>query len=190
MRPIRAFCAILLVLSSHAMATTLGYVSSRIGSAHDLILRRDGETLVLADRTTRTVLASARAATTDRVTIRGADGEDDSLTIDLTQPIMLLHGIDYDGGADGWDTLNVTGGSARQERITQLTQHDGIVDIDGLVARYTNLEPLIDTASASSLTIVGTAGADTVTISDGPGSGQATISSPTFESITFATRPT
>ena len=46
---------------------------------------------------------------------------------------------------------------------------------------------ITDTVPAPSFTISGTAGTDTVTISDGPG-GTTTISSPTFESVTFANK--
>lgn len=46
---------------------------------------------------------------------------------------------------------------------------------------------LTDTVPAAMYTITGTAGLDTVTISDGPG-GTTTISSPTFESVTFTNK--
>jgi uncharacterized repeat protein (TIGR01451 family) len=49
------------------------------------------------------------------------------------------------------------------------------------------LESVTDTAPAATLVINGTAGMDTVTVSDGPG-GTTTVSSPTFESVTFANK--
>jgi len=150
-------------------------------------LRRSGDQLLLIDDRTRAVIASAPVATTERIVVRGARDFDDTLTIDLTEPISLAGGIDYDGGAAGWDVLALRGGLARVQRVTQLTPHDGVIDIDGLVIRYSNLEPITDTAAAVSYTVVGTAGLDTVTASDGPG-GTTTISSPTFESVTFANK--
>ena len=115
---------------------------------------------------TQEVVAGAMAAGTDRVVIAGAAGDHrDTLTLDLSQNLSLAGGIDFDGGAGGWrDALEIRGGHVRNQRITQLTPHDGIIDLDGLILRYTNLEPIVDTAPAASLTIVGTAGADTVSI--------------------------
>lgn len=153
--------------------------------ARELTLRRSGSELQIIDG--GAVVSSMAAATTDHVVIRGTAADDDTLTIDLSQPIALAIGIDYDGGAGGWDTLVLRGGNAREERITQLNPHDGIVDIDGLVIRYTNLEPITDTGAAATLTINGTAGADTVSVTDGP-AGTTTVSSPTFESYTFANK--
>lgn len=169
-------------------ASTLSYTSPQTGSPRHLSLRRSGAWLQIVDDDSRAIVASARAAQTQRVAIRGADGDDDALTIDLTQRLALPGGIDYDGGRGGWDTLIVSGGRAEREAITQLTPHDGTVDVDGLMIRYVNLEPVVDTVPAASYTINGTAGADTVTISDGPATGQATISSLTFESVTFANK--
>ncbi|HXH38234.1 MAG TPA: hypothetical protein VNN08_06375, partial [Thermoanaerobaculia bacterium] len=166
---------------------TLMYVN-RSADGQQLILRRDGERLVIVDQRSYTVVASAPARETAHVTVRGADDRDDTLTLDLSTPFSLAGGIDYDGGAAGWDTLVITGGSVQKERVTQRTPHDGVVDLDGLVLRYTNLEPVTDLAAASSLTVNGTAGLDAVTISDGAVAGQATISSPTFESYTFSNK--
>lgn len=167
---------------------TLTHVNRSTDADRRLILRRYDTRLVIADRGSQTVLASAPAATTDRVVIQGAAGEhNDTLTIDLTQPISLSGGIDYDGGAAGWDELVLQGGSAQDQRVTQLTPHDGVLDIDGLMIRYKNLEPITDTVPATNYLIVGTGGFDGVFISDGP-AGTATVSSASFESVTFANK--
>ena len=167
-------------------SATLTYHSPDAGQ--QLLLRRDGDRLVLVDQQSRAIVASAPAVSTRRVVIAGAANRNDTLTLDLSSPISLPQGIDYDGGARGWDTLVVTGGSVRKETVTQLTPHDGVFDLDGLALRYTNLEPITDTVPAALLTVNGTAGTDTVTITDGPGAGEATISSPTFESYSFANK--
>ena len=153
-----------------------------------LTLARDCDRLTISDSHSQAILVSAPAATTERVFVRGAGGDrNDVLTIDLTEPFALRGGIDYDGGARGFDVLELRGGSARLQRVTQLTPHDGIIDIDGLVIRYSNLEPITDTAPAAAFVVNGTPGLDTVTVTNGPG-GTTTISSPTFESVTFANK--
>jgi uncharacterized repeat protein (TIGR01451 family) len=188
MQSVRPLVFLACAIAFPAVADTLSHVNRSANADRRLTLRRDCERLVLVDDDTRVVVASARAATTDRVAIEGASGDRrDSLTIDLSQPITLAGGIDYDGGEGGWDVLALSGGSARRQTITQLTPHDGNIDIDGLVIRYRNLEPITDTVPAVNYTIIGTAGADGVTVTDGPG-GTTTISSPSFESVTFANK--
>lgn len=184
----RFLAPILALIAAPVLADTLHYVNEPTGASRHVTLHRDGGALLITDAGSGTVVASRLAATTDRVVIEGADGQhQDTLTIDLTEPFTLARGIDYDGGLAGWDTLVLQGGSARNQRVTQLTPSDGVIEIDGLAIRYTNLEPITDTAPAANYTIVGTAGPDPVTISDGPG-GTTTVSSPTFESVTFANK--
>jgi uncharacterized repeat protein (TIGR01451 family) len=173
---------LLVVLARPLVAGTLTCVSS----GKSLTLHLEGDRLVIADA--HGELAGAPAVSVDHVVIRGASGDrDDQLIVDLSGRLSLPGGIDYDGGADGWDTLVLQGGAVREERITQLNRHDGVVEVDGLMIRYTNLEPITDVAPASTFTISGTAGADVVVFSDGPG-GTTTVSSPTFESVTFANK--
>lgn len=184
---VRALAVVLILILSapSVLAATLHY---SFGADRHVVLRRAGERLLIASAHSGATLAAAPAATTDRVVIRGASGaHDDTLTVELSSPIVLRDGIDYDGGAGGWDTLVLQGGSAREQRVTQLSPHDGEIDVDGLLLRYTNLEPITDTAPAASYTINGTAGPDFVTFSDGPG-GTTTVSSPSFESVTFANK--
>lgn len=184
---VRAWVAAITVIlvAPPLFAATLHY---SFDSDRHVVLRRAGERLLIESAHSGATLAAGPAATTDRVVIHGASGaHDDTLTVDLSSPIVLRDGIDYDGGASGWDTLVLQGGSAREQRVTQLSPHDGEIDVDGLLLRYTNLEPITDTAPAASFTINGTAGPDLVTFSDGPG-GTTTVSSPSFESVTFANK--
>ncbi|HYC94018.1 MAG TPA: DUF11 domain-containing protein [Thermoanaerobaculia bacterium] len=120
----------------------------------------------------------------EHVVVRGAADRDDTLVIELP---VAAKSIDYDGGAGGFDVLELRGGSACMQRVTQLTPHDGIIEIDGLTIRYFNLEPITDTGAAASYVISGTPGFDDVTVTDGPG-GTTTVSSPSFESVTFANK--
>ena len=147
-------------------------------------LRADGNRILLLRG--ETVVASA-PATAGRITVIGAPDRDDTLTIDLDRPLDLPGGIDYDGGARGFDVLALRGGATREQRTTQLTPHDGTIQLDALMIRYRNLEPITDTAPAAIFVINGTAGLDTVTVTDGPG-GTTTVSSQTFESVTFANK--
>lgn len=169
-------------------ASTLTFVNRSAEPERHLTLRREGQRLRLVDTHSEEVVAGAMAAAIDRVVIAGAAGDHrDTLTLDLSQNLTLPGGIDFDGGAGGWDSLELRGGRVAKQRVTQLTPHDGIIDLDGLVLRYTNLEPIVDTTPAANLTIAGTAGPDTVTIDDGPG-GTTIVSSPSFESVTFANK--
>lgn len=178
---------LLSILSLPAFASILTYVNQSADADRRLTLRADGDRVLLVDDRSHAVVASAVAP--ERVIVRGAPGaHDDALTIDLANKLSVPGGIKFDGGAGGWDTLIITGGAVARESVTQRSPHDGVFDLDGLRVQYTNLEPLTDNSAAASLTVNGTAGADTVTISDGPGAGQATISSPTFESYTFANK--
>jgi hypothetical protein len=168
---------------------TLAFTNTAATPARHLLLRRVGGELRLVDRGTATIVASAPAATTERVAIRGAAGpHDDTLTIDLSAALSLPGGIDYDGGSGGWDTLVLTGGTVRHERLTQLSPSSGVFELDGLEIRYTNLEPVTDTVPAAEFAIAGTNDDDAITFSNGPlvgGLPTTTVSSPTFESVTF-----
>jgi uncharacterized repeat protein (TIGR01451 family) len=169
-------------------APPLIFVNRSEEPSRQLTLRREGDRLVIVDGRSRAVVASASASETQHVIIRGADESDDTLTVDLTNPFSLSEGIDYDGGVGGWDSLVLMGGFVQHQTVRQ-TKYDGVIDLDGLVLRFQNLEPITDTTPSATLMVLGTAGADTVTVSDGPGPGEATISSPTFaEAITFANK--
>ena len=157
-----------------------------------MTLRLDGSRLVLTDDDTNRELASASAATTDHVIILGAAGEhDDTLTVELSSQFTPARGIDYDGGAGGWDTLVVRGETSRTaHRVTQLSPHDGILDYGALQIRYAGLEPVTDSLSAASLTINGTGGGEQINIVDGPpGFTQVNSgASGTFETYDFANK--
>jgi uncharacterized repeat protein (TIGR01451 family) len=191
MTPRRVLLFALLVLGvslSSLSAAVLRFDAPARENGMSMTLRRDGAQLRLTDDTTGVLLVSTLAATTDRVIIRGADGEfPDTLTIDLAESLELPQGIDWIGGDGGYDVMNIRGGQVREQRVAQLTPNDGDIDLDGLTIRYRGLEPVTDTAPALNYVINGTAGADAITITDGPG-GTTTVSSPSFESITFANK--
>jgi uncharacterized repeat protein (TIGR01451 family) len=160
-------------------------LSYRATSGSDLRLCRAADRIVLKDVRTEEVVASGRASSITRVVVRGADGnEDDTLEVDLTG-LDLPGGIDYDGGIGGFDTL-VVSGVARHATATPSSPHDGVLDYDGLRIRYSNIEPISDTAAGASLVINGTAGDDTITVTGS--AADWTVASPTFESVTFANK--
>ena len=139
-----------------------------------------------ADVAEPVTLRSLGADRAGHVIVRGTPDHDDTLVIEL--PVAATR-IDYDGGAGGFDALEIRGGAAEAQRYTQLNPHDGIIEIDGLIIHYTNLEPITDTAPAASFTINGTAGTDSVSVSEGPiGSNTTRVSAATFESVTFANK--
>jgi Ca2+-binding RTX toxin-like protein len=75
-----------------------------------LVLRRRGPTLEIYDALARKAVASAPFDEVTAVTITGADGEPDSLTIDYTGgPFRPPGGITFAGGTGGPDALSVRG---------------------------------------------------------------------------------
>ena len=159
-----------------------------------MTLRLDASRLVLSDDDSGRELASSLAATTNQVIVRGADGaHDDTLTVDVTA-ISLARGIDYDGGVGGWDTLVLHGDSAGEaHRITQLSPHDGIIDLEALQIRYAGLEPFTDTIGSVTLLFTATGGGEEINIIDGPPGPPVTTqinsgASGTFELLNFANK--
>ena len=136
----------------------------------------------------------APAVSTGVVSIQGAAGaRDDTLTVDLTAPLDLPGGISYDGGTGGWDTLVLAGGAVEAETLTMLGPQDGVFVLDGLRVTFSNLEPVIDTVGAATLTITATAGADTMVVEDGTVATNTRVretSGPNFESVEFANKTT
>ena len=183
---------VLFGLSQGAGAESLSFDAAAHGKPAHYTAKVDGTRLVVIDDATSRELASAPAASTRRLVVRGADGaHDDTLTVDVTG-LALPDGIDYDGGAGGFDTLVIHGGATQaRQTATQLSKTDGILDLGGLQLRYTNLEPITDTTSAVALTIVGTGGGEEIRILDGPvvGTTQTTRAESTaFETIDFASK--
>ncbi|HYO76123.1 MAG TPA: IPTL-CTERM sorting domain-containing protein [Thermoanaerobaculia bacterium] len=186
-----ALAALLVVLCSNVSASTLTYTA--VPSARDAhyTLRGAGNEVVIVDDRSGNVVASAPANETRRVVVQGASGaHDDTLTVDLSA-LRLPEGVDYDGGARGWDTLIVSGGDAQQHQVaTHLSSSDGILDLGGITIRYANLEPITDTTASAAYTISATAGGEEINVVDGAGGTTQVNSgaSGTFESIDFANK--
>ena len=116
---------------------TLTFTATAGERAVRMTLSREGDDLLLTDDASSRVLASAPAASTRRVIIRGAEGaHDDTLTVQLSG-LELPGGVDFDAGAGGRDAL-VIGSNAD---VTRGSRHAGVLDFDSVQIRYENLEP-------------------------------------------------
>jgi len=108
------------------------------------------------------------------ITVTG-DAGDDTLNVDNSQGVVIpvAGGVEYDGGAGGYDTLNITGGSFVNETYTAIDATSGEFNFDGAEIRFTNLEPVSDLSVAANVTYgtgggfaVSTNGNDTITVRD------------------------
>src|SRR5262245_42032011 len=105
-------------------------------------------------------------------------------------------GISYDGGGQSGDALEVVGGAASNAALTAGATPDAgtltHAGADGTqTIAFAGIAPIVDTVAAASLTINGIAGTDTITVTDGGvvnGFQTTTVSSNTFESVTFANK--
>jgi Ca2+-binding RTX toxin-like protein len=135
------------------------------------------------------------------VEINGKDLINDTLSLDLSIVPPTLRTIIYNGGAGGYDTLIVHGGTFKSEVYTATGRDSGIVSyyssddphIAPLTVIFSGLEPVIDGSSASYLTINATSGDDNITIDDaGTIAGDDAIivqeANSNFESYTFANK--
>ncbi|PYS85384.1 MAG: hypothetical protein DMF67_01605 [Acidobacteria bacterium] len=179
-----------------AAGRPLAYTAPAGGAENRYTLRRRGDDLVLSDDRTGAVLRSQPLAATSRVVVRGADGEtNDTLTVDFGGGVFSVpEGISYDGGAGGFDTLAIAGGTATDERYQVNNASDGVITLDEARIYYSNIEPINDTVPAATLTFNATPAGEQINIVDGPVvSGTQTTqvnsgASNTFELINFANK--
>src|SRR5262245_3968181 len=132
-----------------------------------------------------------------QLVVSGGTGND---TLTIVNPDGSLfaptNGISYDGGGQPADALEVLGGTAATLTYTAGATHDaGTLTYTGDAGTQTiafaGIAPITDTVAAATLVINGTAGADNIVVADGGlvgGVQTTTVSSNTFESITFANK--
>jgi trimeric autotransporter adhesin len=133
-----------------------------------------------------------------RLVVSGGDGNDTLTIVNPTGSLFApTDGISYDGGGQPADTLEVLGGTATDFIYTAGATHDaGTLVHTGEAGTQTidfaGIAPIIDTVAAPTFTIKGTAGADAITIENVfvGGVSMMQVSSPTFESISFANKAT
>ena len=153
------------------------------------------------------VVASAPVAVTSGIDILGAGNTTNTLTLDfgpfspgdpfyqpnLSYPTGIP--VSFDGGSlgGGSGTLVLEGGSFTNETDVATGPHSGTVTLDGTSITYTDLAPIIDTTTATTLTIDDPQPGDAVTVENDPNSpenGFATsqISGSGFEKIDLANK--
>ena len=104
----------------------------------------------------------------DAVVFQGTDNVNDTLSLDLGSLPRLDDGtlttktIVYNGGAGGYDTLKLSGGSFQSVTYVPTGRDSGILAYDDLTIIFTGLEPVIDTTSAGAIYIYGTDNADNI----------------------------
>src|SRR5258706_9055804 len=93
--------------------------------------------------------ATGRAAPVVRggdgvVVIRGRDGDDDWLTVDLRDSgaCGALPDLRYDGGVGGWDGMSVLGDGAQEVRYEPAQSGAGCIRVGTSTIAFSNLEPI------------------------------------------------
>ncbi|MBW3542148.1 MAG: LEPR-XLL domain-containing protein [Planctomycetes bacterium] len=123
---------------------------------------------------------------TGQLIVTGGSG-DDALTVNFTgsNPIPS-GGIIFDGGAGGFDSLALVGGSFNTVTHTFINASDGSIALDGSLITYTGLEPITDNLSAADRVFTFNGGSETIELVDDVATGFMTIDSTLGESVTFA----
>lgn len=93
----------------------------------------------------------------------------DTLTVDFagSNPIPVGLGLLYDGG-QGFNTLELRGGTFETETYTASNSTDGNLFFDSSQIRFLNLSPIIDTVPAQNFNFVAPANVVAVNVIDGP----------------------
>ena len=163
------------------------------GGADDYSLGIEGGNVVIRDVNTGEIISTAPLSSlTGPVVINGEDGQNDNLTLDLTgiddtTPLQII----YNGGAAGFDTLEMTrtGALTSVEHVFD-NASDGNISFNGSgtpTIIYTGLEPVIDMITATDRTFTFTGAAEIITLSDDldAGDDESFIDSTLGESVTF-----
>lgn len=123
----------------------------------------------------------------------GADNVNDTLSLDLTDlprnsdGSLAVNTIVYNGGAGGYDTLKLSGGSFTKTTYVATGKDSGILTKDDLTIVFTGLEPIVDTSSSYYLDIYATEGDDDIHVVDTPdGMMRVYEANANFEEISFS----
>ncbi|WP_198001008.1 right-handed parallel beta-helix repeat-containing protein, partial [Gimesia fumaroli] len=163
------------------------------GNPDDYTIELVGGNVVITDDATGDVISNTPlAALGGPIVINGEDGQDDTLTFDLTG-IDENTGLEivFNGGVGGNDELTLirTGALTSLDHIFQ-TPSDGLIFINGQVSpiiTYTGLEPITDNVVVANRTFTFIGATETITLSDDGdvGDGQSFIDSNLSESVVF-----
>ncbi len=131
------------------------------------VLRRNGAGVEVVDAVTQRVLADHRLDGTRQVDIHGADGRDNTLTVDLGNgPIAVPGGVHWLAGARGYNTLAVRGGGGI-ERSFPSGPHSGRIVVGATTVDYAQIAPIIDSSPATNFTFNVPNTATNVSVTDG-----------------------
>ena len=157
----------------------------------DLTLRLQPSIVELLDNNQGAVLTSVSLAGLDKVEIWGTDDSDDTLTVDLSNPLPLDLDIVFHGGDGGFDSLVLIGNECLEVNYTTIGTDSGLIELSSASATatifFTGLEP-VTVSNVTSYTFTTQGGVDEIVIdSPGPGENRITGTSDgtSFESVTF-----
>lgn len=159
------------------------------GAADEYSLQIVGGNVIITEVGSGNVISNTPlAALGGTLVINGEDGQDDTLTIDMTgidetTPLQ----IEFHGGTGGFDTLELVNGNLGSIEFLYLNANDGSIQLNGSGANfitYTGLEPISSSINTTNVTLNYSGVDETITVTDA-GGGQTTVSSSSGESTTF-----
>ena len=187
-----------LVNTVAAVSGPLTYVAPEGQGANNISLLQNGSTIEILNGST--IVASAPRAETTSIDIIGAQHELNTLTLNfgpINNPNQVPAAptgipISFDGGTPG-GTLVLEGGNFTNEEDYANDAHSGTLFLDGTQINYTDLAPIIDTATATNLTIADPMQQDVVTVGNDPNSPEngvptSQISGSGFEKVDLANK--
>ncbi|MBW2623244.1 MAG: LEPR-XLL domain-containing protein, partial [Deltaproteobacteria bacterium] len=154
----------------------------------DILLRVNGSDLEIVNKQTGEQLARKLISRTSEIIIQGVDDQDDTLTVDFTGGLIEAP-ITFHGGAGGFDSLIIEGGSFNGSIYVAAGPDSGTITLDSLVISYTGLEPITDNNTVDDRVFNGPAsGNRQIRIINDPTSGYTKIDdngTTAFESVSF-----
>ncbi len=160
------------------------------GADSIFVVINGGNTEIRSGSAAGPLLSTRPTADINTLTINGAAGEDDTVTVDLSANELLpAGGITFNGGAGGNDELVITGGTQGNVTYTYNNANDGSVAMTAYgTVNYTGLEPVTNDGTADNIifNLPGVADA-TITLADlGGGMARLESTASTFEDTDFA----
>jgi len=165
-------------------AIPAGTIITLTSESGNLVIRRDSDSQILFSRLDGAI---------DRLTVTGTDAGDETLTVNFANgdPVPF-GGLQFDGGADGNDTL-VIANTAAARIITTIIDYDNATDgsvsendgTDTFTIDFTGLDPLTHSATQDlTLNLPDTSDDATLAV-NGSDQNVLTSNNGTFESTTF-----
>ncbi len=176
----------------------LTYEAPEGQGANNIALIQNGTTIEVLNNSD--IVASAPRAQITSINIIGAQNDLNTLTLNFgpsNNPNNLPAAptgipISFDGGTPG-GTLVLEGGNFTNEENYANDAHSGLLYLDHTPITYTDLAPIIDTATATNLTIADPMDKDIVTVGNDPNSPEngvptSQISGSGFEKVDLANK--